>query len=393
MHTRDIFNLDPSKWANQTYSCDCERREHALTLGRIQLEAGAINRLAEIAAPFAGKAALVVCDQNTFSAAGEAVLEQLQLAGVKARVHRFETGEKALVPDERALGSVLMALEDDTALLIALGSGTLGDITRFVGAKSALPYIAVAAAASMDGYASNNSPLIQNGRKITLYTSSTAHAIIADTDIFAKAPISLTQAGYGDVIGKLTAKADWLLAEKLNGEYRCPQIAALVEEALSRCFQTEAGIRGKSPSAAFDTMYALLFTGVAMSMLGISRPASGAEHHFSHYWEMDAIAKGQEHPLHGHMVGAATPVVSAIYELLDMKSREGVAAMPSKEIQAHLRAAGCADGPKALGIPLPLFKESVIHALEVRNRYSVLQYAKDRDLLEGLVGPLVERFY
>ncbi len=393
MHIRDIFGLDPSSWANQTYACDCERREHALTLGHIYLESGAIKRLEVVARPFKGKAALVVCDQNTFASAGDAVLEQLERAGVKARVHRFETGNRALIPDERSLGAVLMSLEDDTALLIALGSGTLGDITRFVGAKSGLPYIAVATAASMDGYASNNSPLIQNGRKVTLYTSSTAHAIIADTDIFAKAPETLTQAGYGDVVGKVTAKADWLLAEKVMGEYRCEQIAALVEEALSRCFQTESGVREKSPQAAFDTMYALLFTGVAMSMLGISRPASGAEHHFSHFWEMDAIAKGQEHPLHGHMVGAATPVVSAMYEVLNMQSREGIAAMPSAEIQAHLRAAGCADGPKTLGIPLPLFKESVVHALEVRNRYTILQYAKDRGLLEGLVEPMVERFY
>ncbi len=393
MHIRDMFGLDPSKWANHTYACDCGRREHALPLEHIYLESDALARLTALAAPFAGKAALVICDQNTFAAAGEAVLALLKRAGADARVHCFETGERALVPNERALGSALMALGDDTALLVALGSGTLGDITRFIGSKCGVPYIAVATAASMDGYASNNSPLIQNGRKVTLYTSSTAHAIIADTEIFAKAPETLTQAGYGDVIGKLTAKADWLLAEKVMGEYRCEQIAGLVEEALDRCFKTESGVREKSPQAAFDTMYALLFTGVAMSMLGISRPASGAEHHFSHYWEMDAIAKGQEHPLHGHMVGAATPVVSAMYELLDMKSREGIAAMPSSEIQAHLRAAGCFDGPKALGIPLPLFKESVLHALEVRNRYTVLQYAKDRDLLEGLVDPLVERFY
>lgn len=391
MHTLDLFKMSASEWADKLYDCDCGRK-HPIDIKHIALEDGAINRLEALVEPYKGEDVLVICDQNTLDAAGNTVLEKLSKAGVSPRVSKFETGDKALLPDERAVGKVMLDLRDDTGLLIAAGSGTLGDLTRFVSARAHIPYIAVATAASMDGYASNNSPMIIGGKKVTLITT-TAHAIVADPSIFGGAPVLLTQAGYGDVIGKITARADWLLSHKVNGEYRCECVASLVEEAVERCFASADGIKAQDPKAAFDNMYALLFTGVAMNMVGISRPASGAEHHFSHYWEMAAIAKGQEHPLHGHMVGAATPVVAAIYELLDMRGREGVSVMSYKDVRAHLADAGCAEGPKELGIPLELFQKSVLHANEVRNRYTVLQYALDRNLLAGLVEPLTERFY
>ena len=140
-------------------------------------------------------------------------------------------------------------------------------------------------------------------------------------------------------------------------------------------------------------MEALVLSGIAMGLVGNSRPASGAEHHLAHYWEMDALSKGVEHPLHGNSVGVGTVIIASIYEMADIKSKYGIHVPKPQEIQQMLKSAGACDNPANLGISGQLFHRSVLHALEVRPRYTVLQYANDSGLLEKYTDKLTERFY
>ena len=153
------------------------------------------------------------------------------------------------------------------------------------------------------------------------------------------------------------------------------------------------GIQKRDESAIQNITEALILSGIAMGLIGNSRPASGAEHHLAHYWEIDALKHGREHPLHGNSVGVATVVVSSIYEM--MADRIPAACKPAKsaEIASMLRHIGANDNPKSLGISRELFYESILHAKEVRPRYTVLQLASTYGLLEKFADELTSRFY
>lgn len=117
------------------------------------------------------------------------------------------------------------------------------------------------------------------------------YGVLADTEIMKNAPQRLIQAGFGDVLGKLTALTDWKLSKELNGDYYCQTCVTLVERALSKVIEHVDGLKKREDDAILYLIEALNLTGVAMGLIGISRPASGAEHMLSHYWEMDFISR------------------------------------------------------------------------------------------------------
>ena len=156
-----------------------------------------------------------------------------------------------------------------------------------------LPYIIVGTAPSMDGYASSVSPMIYDGYKIT-YEAVAPMAIIGDTDVLCAAPEQMIAAGFGDMLGKLTARLDWVLAREVIGEHYCPTVAAMMARAVDKCLAQAEGLSRREPEAIVGLMEGLILSGIAMQMLGYSRPASGAEHHIAHYFEMKAMREGSE---------------------------------------------------------------------------------------------------
>ena len=96
-----------------------------------------------------------------------------------------------------------------------------------------MPYIIVATAPSMDGYASDGAAMITGGMKVT-YKAGLPRAIIADTEVLCNAPTDMLKAGYGDIIGKFSALNDWKLSRCVNGEYFCNYIYDLTFEQIKR---------------------------------------------------------------------------------------------------------------------------------------------------------------
>ena len=221
------------------------------------------------------------------------------------------------------------------------------------------------------------------------------YGLVGDTDILATAPDDLIQAGFGDMVGKITAIADWDLSVKANNDYRCDTCVELTNRAMKITFDSCDKLPDRDPEALGNLLEGLTLTGVAMALVNMSRPASGAEHMLSHFWEMDYVERGLNPNHHGIQVGAATPVIARFFEELADILPEGTAALcpPAGEIEALLRKGGAPASPKEIGISRTLFHESLIKGWTVRPRYSILQFAKDRERLTALADQLTEEFY
>ncbi len=200
-------------------------------------------------------------------------------------------------------------------------------------------------------------------------------------------------AGFGDIIGKYTALCDWRLSRQLFDEYYCEEAAILMEQALEKCANNAKALSQRDPAAVEAVTEALILSGVAMGLVGNSRPASGAEHHMAHYWEMDALRRGEEHPLHGNAVGASAVISASLYELAAAELPQGFTPPDKARIVACLRDAGAAASPQELGIRRDLCMEALMHAMELRDRFTILRFLDSKGELAACALELTNRFY
>lgn len=385
-----ILDRPISQWAGMEYSCACGK-SHKVDIQAIRVGSGVIQELPGILRDLGASHIFLVADNYTYEAAGRQVEQLLDQAGLSYHKRVFQT-ETPLVPNEYALGSVLAAMTSQDDMLLAVGSGTLNDVTKYVSARTGIPYVIAATAPSMDGYASTVAPTILDGFKTTLPAVYPA-AIVADVDILKDAPMPMLTAGFGDIIGKFTSLADWRLSHQLNGEYYCPEVAGVIEAAVETCAANAKALAQREPQAIQAVTEALILSGLAMGMVGVSRPASGAEHQMAHYWEMDALRRGEEHPLHGNAVGVGTVLAASLYEMAAEYLPQGFAAPDKGQILACLQAAGSCADPKELGIRRELCLESLLHAMELRDRFTVQKLLEQKGQLISCAQELVERYY
>ena len=385
-----ILDRPISQWAGMEYSCACGK-SHKVDIQAIRVGSGVIQELLCILRDLGASHIFLVTDNYTYEAAGRQVEQLLDQAGLAYHKRVFQT-ETPLVPNEYALGSVLAAMTSQDDMLLAVGSGTLNDVTKYVSARTGIPYVIAATAPSMDGYASTVAPTILDGFKTTLPAVYPA-AIVADVDILKDAPMPMLTAGFGDIIGKFTSLADWRLSHQLNGEYYCPEVAGVIEAAVETCAANAQALAQREPQAIQAVTEALILSGLAMGMVGVSRPASGAEHQMAHYWEMDALRRGEEHPLHSNAVGVGTVLAASLYEMAAEYLPQGFAAPDKGQILACLQAAGSCADPKELGIRRELCLESLLHAMELRDRFTVQKLLEQKGQLISCAQELVERYY
>ena len=379
----EILNLSINEMPQTEFDCSCGKH-HNFSVHDMSIRKGAIEDLPKMAEPFKDGKILVVFDNHTYKVAGKRAVELLKENGFNV---------KELL-DEKTLGRIVQEQDLDTSLMVAVGSGVINDSVKFVTSRSGLPYIIVATAPSMDGYVADGAPIFSQGYKYSPVAHLT-YGLVGDTDILKTAPQDLIQAGYGDVVGKITAIADWDLAVKANNDYRCNTCVTLVNRALDKCFAKAEGLKDRDPESLGALLEALTLTGVAMALVNISRPASGAEHMLSHFWEMDYIARGLNPNHHGIQVGVATPIIARFFEELADILPEGTGALcpPHEEIEALLAKGGAPTSPKDIGISKELFHDSLLKGYTVRPRYSIMQFAKDTGRLEEIADKITEEIY
>lgn len=286
-------------------TCPCGR-VHQSSVKKIVMERGALDRLTDVIGSLGDYRHIVmICDRNTYRAAGEAAETLIRPEST------IILDPAGLHADEHGVGAVAEKLPEEADLLIAVGSGTVHDITRFTAHKHGIPFVSVPTAASVDGYVANVAAMTWKGVKKT-FPACAPIAMVADIDVIANAPMRLTASGVGDMLGKYTALTDWKVAHLLTGEYLCERIVSLVEQALDQVRDSVERLADRDPAAVYSLMCGLVFSGVAMQLSGNSRPASGAEHHVSHFIEMTVPADVCG-ALHGEKVGVGLLMVSDAY--------------------------------------------------------------------------------
>ncbi|PSM55380.1 sn-glycerol-1-phosphate dehydrogenase [Clostridium diolis] len=386
----EILTKTIEEMADMEFDCGCGKK-HRIDIKHIYVGENVYNRILDVAKEILPKEILLVSDNNTYKALGKCVENELTESGYKVdNIILVSDGD--LIPDEKAIGRVLVEVNNETELIVAVGSGSINDICRIISAKIHIPYVIMGTAPSMDGYASTVSPLIIDGAKVT-YPGTNPYAIIADSNIMKDAPFEMICAGFGDILGKYTALSDWRLSNTILDEYFCDTTEKLVRNAMYKCFENIEGAVKRDVKAIEYISEALILSGIAMTLSGNSRPASGAEHHLSHYWEIDKLSRKLEHPLHGNSVGVGTVISAWVYKKLNIEERFGIETPVPEIIINLLNSIGAKSNPKALGIEKELFHRSVIHALEIRPRYTILQYAKTENMLEEYANELTNLFY
>ena len=340
--------------------CTCGAH-HTCDIESVYIERGAIRRLTELAAPYAS--ILLVADENTYAAAGaktEAALE----GKIAARVI---FGKEILIPDERATERVLESL-GNAALIVGIGSGVIQDLCKYASKLTAVPYMVVATAPSMDGYASTGAAMILGGMKETV-SAGLPRAIVADTEVLKNAPMPMLRAGFGDIVGKYSSLCDWKLSAAVNNERFCSYIYDTTHEMVERVIGMAKGITARDEDSIGALMEALIIVGILMSFIGNSRPASGSEHHLSHFFEISGIVKNLPYLTHGIDVAYSTVVTARIREKLcarpfpDRLFRESASETEKKLIAAYDEkvAKGCIALQKKVGAYernlVPIYKE------------------------------------
>lgn len=304
----------PKHLLTQAAKCACGQT-HSVPIEAIVIGSAILEPLAAYLRNAGFQRILVLADEHTLPAFGQTVLDHLADVGFHASPHIL-SAHPHLLPDEHAVASTAAAVtQHDADSIVAVGSGVINDIGRYVSHQAGLPYVVVATAPSMDGYASTVSAMQFAGVKTTL-PGQAPRAIFGAIDVLAQAPWELIQAGFGDLLGKVTSLMDWKLAHALYGEPFCTQAYEVVAEPLRYCIEHAEELRQRDPSATEQLFVGLINAGIAMAMVGNSRPCSGSEHHCSHYWDLLAFQGRRAHASHGIQVGYATQWMLRFYAAL-----------------------------------------------------------------------------
>lgn len=275
----------------------------------------AFDQLPGIADAFLGAVPLfVVCDDNTWVAAGQEVAARLCATRPSVRPLVLP-GQPRLKPDIEHSRRIAEELRTAGARAVAVGSGVVNDLTKCASGMAERPYVCVPTAASMDGYSSSGAALLVQGVKKTVDCPPPL-AVVADPRIAVAAPAPMASWGYGDLAGKISAGGDWIIADALGEEAISQSEWDLVQGNLASWLDNPEGVRDRDPAAIRGLLEGLLMSGFSMQSYGNSRPASGSDHQFSHLWEMEGLMLDGVPAAHGLCVGIGCLASLALYDWL-----------------------------------------------------------------------------
>lgn len=303
----------PELFARGAFVCPACGRVHDAKVHDVWIGHGAIGRIPAMLDKYGCRRAFVLADENTYAAAGDAVTAAIRASGRPYSLYVMGGGRTE--PDEHAVGSVLLHYDAACDLLVAVGSGVINDIGKILAAAARIPSIVVGTAPSMDGYASGTSSVIRDNLKVSV-NSHCPDVVIGDLDVLCRAPARMIAAGIGDMIAKYISIAEWRIGHLVTGEYYCPAVANLVNASLGKVMSHIDGVPRRDPDAIAAVMEGMVLSGIAANYAGVSRPASGMEHYFSHVWDMRNVAFGTPADLHGIQCGIGTVDALRVWEAI-----------------------------------------------------------------------------
>ena len=291
--------------------CFCGK-VHRCALERLIVGKGALDKLPEEMGRLGCKKAFLLADANTYEAAGRRTEALLTQANIPFSKYVYSESPE---PNEPAVGAAVMHFDSSCDLVLAVGSGVIGDISKLLASVSGATYMIVATAPSMDGYASATSSMTRNGLKVSI-PSKSASVIIGDVDILKNAPMEMLISGLGDMLAKYISIAEWRISHIVTGEYYCETVADVIRRSLAECVENADGLLRREEAAVEAVFRGLVTAGAAMSYAGASRPASGVEHYFSHLWDMRGVEFGEGVSTHGIQCAVGTLMAARLYERL-----------------------------------------------------------------------------
>ena len=305
--------------------CSCGM-VHRCGIKHVIIESGAVKKVGSLLGSY--RKILLVADTNTFATCGSEVEAQIGQRLENTLIYRRDG---LLIPNEEAIEEMRAKLTPETDLIVGIGSGVIQDLCKCVSFQEKLPYHIIATAPSMDGYASVGAAMIIGGMKVT-YNAHVPEAIVADTEILKDAPLDMIKSGYGDILGKYSCLNDWKLSRIVRDEYFCQYVYDLTFDMLFKTKDLGPSLLARDPEAIRILMEALVGVGVAMAFVGNSRPASGSEHHLSHYFEITGIVDNTPYFMHGIDVVYSAVYTEMIREKLLPLDSAPVNTVPSREV-------------------------------------------------------------
>lgn len=304
---------------------------------------GAMERLPKmLEALFPGKKVVIVADDNTYNAAGRKVCGILDAAGTQME-DSFIFKDPELYAEWSYLQQLEAYLKERDAVPVAVGSGVINDLTKLASHHLGRRYVIVGTAASMDGYTAYGASITYEGNKQT-FDCPAPLGVVFDPAVAAKAPAGMSASGYADLLAKIPAGADWIISDAVGSEAIDDFAFNLVQKNLRKALSDPAAVADGDVEATGMLADGLIMSGFAMQAISSSRPASGTDHQFSHFWDMEGLCHNGRHVSHGFKVGIGTMVSTACLEFLISKDLTRldidacVAAWPTWEAQeAYIR--------------------------------------------------------
>ena len=436
----------------KTIDCDC-KKQHKSNVETIIIKKNVIkNELPDFFIKNGYNKIMVVCDKTSYKVAGATVCEVLDKFNISYKLHVFKN--LPLAPDEHSIGELTLGHDLGCDIFLAVGSGVIGDLCRYVSAVAGKDFCTVGLAPSMDGYISGGSALIYRNMKLNFETH-TPKAVFFDPDILGAAPRDMIAAGVGDLLGKVNCLTDWRLSKIITNEWHCEFISGIVSAAIDKVVSSRDGIAAGDSESCAALLEALLLSGVGMDFAQNSRPASGCEHHMSHFWEMRYLLEGREAVFHGTKVGIGTVIALKAYEyvaklnpdfdkirnaprksfdkwkseietafmdaaveIIDLEKKCGKnsadklttrldsieknwaeikalasSVMPSGEVASILTQLSAPTKPHEIGVEREMALQAIMYAKELRDRYTVLQLLWDLNELEAFADLVINEYY
>jgi len=360
----------------------------SIAIDPLIIEAGALNRVAPYLKDKSYNRVIIAADAVTYEIAGKSVGDKAADLGLTVHTEKIEPNAQGdIIADEASVLQLQLAIQGYGAeVVVAAGSGTIHDISRYAAYSAGIPFVSVPTAPSVDGFNSKGAPLILRGEKKTIAAIG-PDALFADLEVLACAPAAMIAAGFGDMLGKYTSLLDWEYGSLEGGEPYSEAVADITRHALQKTIQHVDAIVAKEQEGVRVLIEALIESGLAMLLFGQSHSASGAEHHLSHYWEMTFIREGRRQLLHGAKVGVACAEITSLYKRLadtedglsfaknPNRMRELIARLPDEgQLRSWLRSIGGPGSIEELGIDEELLARSLQEAYHVRpNRHTLLR--------------------
>jgi glycerol-1-phosphate dehydrogenase [NAD(P)+] len=314
----------------------------------VYLGASAVSRLVEYCEAQNLTRFALVADRNTYAVLGQAAETALRARAWDVKTVVLDAPE--VVPDEIFITQVLFHADQAERVYLAVGTGTVTDIARFVSHRTRRPFISLPTAPSVDGFTSPSASLVLKRSKQTVMAQPPV-AVFADLDILTAAPQPLIAAGFGDILGKAIALADWQLGHWLWGEPYSAEIARRVRNTLQQCIAAAPRLCPATADGIRQLMFSLVDSGLCMLDFGNSRPAAGAEHYMSHYLEMKLLREQRPAVLHGAKVALCSLQAAEVYaRLREMGRAEAVMRLqttPPPERESDIQRIRTVFGPLA----------------------------------------------